>query len=477
MPLPRARLGGFGWTAASAFAFAALLLLVRMGWPPLESVDRSIADRFNRLVTDESPLLFVFKGITWLGSNGVLWSVIVGATVILAIRRLYRLALYTAVAGAGSLVLDPIIKALVGRLRPVVEHPVAYGTGSSFPSGHSLGSFVCYGAVLLVFLPAVPRRFRTWAVATAGVLVGLVGLSRLMLGVHYLSDVVGAWALGVVWLSVTAYAFEIARQSSGQPVTQPLAEGLEPEASDELTLTEPEPRATKGSPRATAAGVLVGWVLILGVIVGLGELVTKFGNGNVLGDRAVPAWLAARRTDTLTRWSDTISTLGATTAVVVVAVATCLVAVAVLRRWRPVVFMVAVMVGEVTLFLITSAVVRRPRPEVPQLDEHLPTFAFPSGHIAATACVYIGLAVLVIGHARGWWRWLFLAPAIVMPALVALSRLYRGEHHPTDVLGSLLFVALWLPLVYKLIRPNADREEADVRTASTEKRPEPAVVR
>jgi MFS family permease len=43
-----------------------------------------------------------------------------------------------------------------------------------------------------------------------------------------------------------------------------------------------------------------------------------------------------------------------------------------------------------------------------------------------------------------WWRWLFLVPAIAMPVLVALSRMYRGEHHPTDVLGSLILAALWL---------------------------------
>jgi undecaprenyl-diphosphatase len=66
------------------------------------------------------------------------------------------------------------------------------------------------------------------------------------------------------------------------------------------------------------------------------------------------------------------------------------------------------------------------------------------------------VAILVIGHARGWWRWLFLIPAIAMPALVAISRMYRGEHHPTDILGSLLFSALWLTAATVLIRPSSD---------------------
>ena len=63
-------------------------------------------------------------------------------------------AIYLLVTGAGVLTLDPVLKALVGRLRPVVAHPIAYGKGDSFPSGHAFGSIVCYGALFLVFLPA-----------------------------------------------------------------------------------------------------------------------------------------------------------------------------------------------------------------------------------------------------------------------------------------------------------------------------------
>ena len=144
------------------------------------------------------------KAVTWLGSNGVLWTVIGAATVILAIRRRWRLAVYLLVTGAGALVLDPILKSLVGRLRPVVAHPIAHGTGNSFPSGHSLGSIVCYGAMLLVFLPAARGRWRAVFITVIAALIALIGISRILLGVHYLSDVLGAWAVGITWLGVTA---------------------------------------------------------------------------------------------------------------------------------------------------------------------------------------------------------------------------------------------------------------------------------
>ena len=110
-------------------------------------------------------------------------------------------------------------KSLVGRLRPVVAHPIAHGTGNSFPSGHSLGSIVCYGAILLVFLPAARGRWRPAFVTVIAALIALIGISRILLGVHYLSDVVGAWAVGITWLGITALAFELTRSAAGQPVT------------------------------------------------------------------------------------------------------------------------------------------------------------------------------------------------------------------------------------------------------------------
>ena len=452
----RRRLAPLVVVTVAALVFAVLLILVRLQWAPLEAADHGAAADINSLIAGNATLVAVVKAITWLGSSGVLWTVIGAVTVILALRRRWRLAAYLLVTGAGALILDPILKSLVGRLRPAVAHPIAHGTGNSFPSGHSLGSIVCYGAILLVFLPAARGRWRPAFITVIVALIALIGISRILLGVHYLSDVVGAWAVGVTWLGVTAFAFELARSAAGQPVTEPVSEGLEPEARADL---KPAPESSPGSPvrryGRTAAAVVVAWVLILGIIVGLGELVTRYGHGNVLGDRTIPHWFAAHRTPGWTQWSEIFSTLGATQAILIAALATCVVFLAITRRWRPVVFVAALMFGELAMFLVAAAVVDRPRPDVTQLDQHLPTSAYPSGHEAATCCLYIAIAILVIGHARGWWRWLALVPAIAMPVLVALSRLYRGEHHPTDLLASLLFSALWLTAASVLIKPNS----------------------
>ena len=464
----------------AALVFAVLLVMVRLQWPPLESIDRGAASGINGLVAGDAPLVAAVKAVTWLGSSGVLWAVIGAAAIILALRKQWRLAAYLLITGAGALVLDPILKSLVGRLRPVVAHPIAHGTGNSFPSGHSLGSIVCYGAVLLVFLPAARGRWRTAFITVIVALVALIGISRILLGVHYLSDVVGAWAIGIAWLGVTAVAFELTRHAAGLPVTDPVTEGLEPEARADLRPAQPEPAEGKAHTRdrgRVAAGIGVAWVLILGIVVGLGELVTKAGNGNVLGDRTIPHWFAAHRTPGGDSWSLAFSTLGATQAILVVALATCVVFLAITRRWLPVVFIATVMSGELAAFLVAATVVKRPRPDVVHLDHALPTSSYPSGHVAATCCLYVAVAILVISCARGWWRWLFLIPAVVMPVGVAISRMYRGEHHPTDILGSLLFAALWLTAVTVLIKPRAPGAPRAGRRAGQPGSGEPAELR
>jgi undecaprenyl-diphosphatase len=445
----------------AAFLFALLLILVRLQWAPLESVDRRAAAALNSLVAGHAAVVSVVKTVTWLGSSGVLWTLTGTAAVVLAIRRRWRLAVYLLVAGAGVLTLDPVLKALVGRLRPVVAHPIAYGTGDSFPSGHALGSIVCYGALFLVFLPATRGQWRRLFTVVIVTLIVAIGASRLLLGVHYLSDVLGGWALGITWLGVTAFAFELFRQATGAPAAEPITEGLEPEARTDLLPAEPEmtmDRDRVGKYGRIAAGVVVVWLLIVGAITGIGKLImiSHNGNGDLLGDRTIPRWFLAHRTPTLNRWSLDVSNLGATQDILIVSVVACVVFLAVTRRWRPVIFIAVIMFGELGAFLIIEEIVKRPRPAVPHLDSGLPTSAFPSGHMAATTCLYVAIAILVIGHARGWWRYLFLIPAIVMPIAIATARMYRGEHHPTDILASVLFAALWLTAATMLIQPNED---------------------
>jgi undecaprenyl-diphosphatase len=448
---------------AGALLFGVLLVLVRLQWFPLESVDHGLAATLNRAVAGHRPLVLVLGFITRLGSHAILIWLVAIATVLLIVRRRYRLATFLVVSGIGSLVLDPALKAAVGRLRPVVAHPVATGGGDSFPSGHALGSVIVYGALLMVFVPALPGRARKPVIAAVAALVVAIGFTRLALGVHFLSDVLGAWALGIAWLGVTAYATEIWRIEEGLRPTKPLTEGLEPEAARDLKPTRPAVHTAVVQTRWALAGAVVAWVLVFGALYALGAPLARYhkGNGNILGDTTIPHWLAAHRTPLLDKLSFLGSEAGNTHAILAVGLIAGAVALAVIRQWRPVVFLLATMFGELTLFLASAALVDRERPDVPHLDGRLPTSSYPSGHVAATICLYTAIALLFVPRTRAWWRWLLVVAAVLMPLWVTVSRMYRGMHHPTDILGAVLLAAGWLTAMVYLVRPNCDLKEPD----------------
>ena len=111
------------------------------------------------------------------------------------------------------------------------------------------------------------------------------------------------------------------------------------------------------------------------------------------------------------------------------------------------------MAGEVLIFLLVTMLVDRDRPPVRHLDEAPPTSSFPSGHTAATIALWGSLAVLANERARSALvRNLFLVLAFVVPLLVASSRLYRGMHFLTDVLGGAVLGVLWLAATVRGIR-------------------------
>lgn len=144
-------------------------------------------------------------------------------------------------------------------------------------------------------------------------------------------------------------------------------------------------------------------------------------------------WFADRRTSAWT----TVSWVGshlAETATVVIAVAVVAVALVVTRHRELVVFLVAAITVEATTYLVTVQFIDRPRPEVPRLEALGQGASYPSGHTAAAVVLYGGLAL--IGSALGArlvLRRALLVLAVAAPLAVAMARMYRGMHHPLDV--------------------------------------------
>ncbi|WBB48549.1 phosphatase PAP2 family protein [Verrucosispora sp. WMMA2044] len=447
---------------AIGIGFGLLVLLVRLHLEPLTIVDRGVVRVLNEVVSPRPYLVNALDGTTQLGGRPVMHWLVGVAALLLLVRRRVRLAVYLLATTAGALLLDPSVKSLVGRLRPVVEAPVAIASGNSFPSGHALGSTVVYGALLLVFLPAV--RYRKLFTAAVALLVVAIGVTRVALGVHYLTDVLAGWLLGALWLSVTAYAFRLWRREAGHPVA-PLDDGLKPEADE---VVKPAPDSSRPIPHrwVKATEILTGWVFTFGILYVVGYLLKNRTEGTWLGrfDDGVVRWLQTLRTPTLDEVSWVWSNAGDIRAILAISLVFCSIALAVWRQWRPVVFVVLTMVGELTLFLCTAASVQRGRPPGPQLDSPMSTSSFPSGHIAATMCIWVAVAVLIMDRVSSRWRWFAVVLAVVVPAGVALSRMYRGMHHPTDLLGAAMLTALWVGLLWWVLRPNVRAAPADVRT-------------
>ncbi|MGC4766005.1 phosphatase PAP2 family protein [Micromonospora sp. DT46] len=454
-------LAGLAIVLGAGVGFGILLVLVRTRWSPLHDVDHGVAQWLNDLVAPHGPLVTVLNALTDLGGRAVIIWLVSVAVVGLLIRKQGRLAVFLIVTGVGALVLDPALKTLVDRLRPEVDVPIGTYAGDSFPSGHALGSMVAYGALLLVFLPAMSRRWRKPAIALVALVVFLIGLTRIALGVHFVSDVLGAWLLGAAWLGVTAYAFRLWRLERGRPVPA-LTEGLEPEAAHDVAPA-PDEAHLLPHPRAAVFELIVGWVLILGALYGFGMFVSYHAGGTFFAtlDTDVPRWFAEHRSPGRDDFSYWWSKVGDTHAILLISLVFCPIVLAVWRRWRPVLFVALTMFGELSLFLASAAAVDRPRPPVGNLDGPMPTSSFPSGHIAATLCVWVAIAVIVFPRTDRWWRWLFVALAVVMPTGVAISRMYRGMHHPTDFMGAIILTTLWIGLLYWVLRPNEDVHEGN----------------
>ena len=218
-----------------AVPFSYLLFeVIREG--PFTRFDETTANDLHRLVIERRALIPAVHGISFLGKP-LLLGVCIGIGALFAwLRGRRRLSLFLVVTAIGGGLVDSAVKILVNRPRPLVEEPLAHAFGKSFPSGHAMSSTVTYGALLLVFLPMVPKAWRWLAFTSTTLLILAIGVSRLLLGVHFVSDVIGGWALGLAWLCGCAALFNIWREERGAPKVD-LTDGLEPEAEGDLTTS------------------------------------------------------------------------------------------------------------------------------------------------------------------------------------------------------------------------------------------------
>jgi undecaprenyl-diphosphatase len=216
------RLGaGMVVTPVAAVAFMLLLLLVRAGWPPLRNLDAGAAEALNRIGTDHPELVKSAEVVSDVFDPNVFRVALTVIALVYLIRGERHHATWLVVTVFGGAALGFVLKEIVGRTRPELPDPVSTAPGMSFPSGHALGASIGCCLLLLIALRFLPRGGRVAAVIAAGLIVAAVGLARVVLGVHFVSDVLAGTTLGVGWVAVTTWAYVAWRRETGQPVERP----------------------------------------------------------------------------------------------------------------------------------------------------------------------------------------------------------------------------------------------------------------
>lgn len=162
--------------------------------------------------------LKVFQVITGIGSPGFV-SVLVAVMAIWCWRRRERvLAIGVVSICVGEALLDGVLKTVIHRNRPEFGAQFLHGQSFSFPSGHAFGSIVAYGLLaylLIAFYRPAPKP-RKLIYAGIAALILAIGVSRVYLGVHYPSDVIGGFAAGIAWLAICLTGIRLARERSSR---------------------------------------------------------------------------------------------------------------------------------------------------------------------------------------------------------------------------------------------------------------------
>jgi membrane-associated phospholipid phosphatase len=203
-------------------------------------------------------------------------------------------------------------------------------------------------------------------------------------------------------------------------------------------------------PSRALARMVVGGLVLAFALTCVGFLITHVltSSAGPDGEDRVNRWAVAHGSSAL----DSATHVGSYLAETVTCLVLLALAVPALRiwlgRWRESWAVFAAIVGELLVFLIVTALVDRSRPDVRHLDAAPPTSSFPSAHVGAAVAIYGCLALVVHREVRNRvLAWVVVVVGCALPVIVAVSRVYRGKHHPSDVVFGAVGGGLWLVVV------------------------------
>ena len=210
-PLVGILAAGFLIAAVTGAAFLSLAELMQAQSPLLERVDHAVWRSSQQFRSPGATTFFLV--FTTLGTGIGLGIMVLLIAIALVLRGHGQWAVFLVVTAVGGGLLNQGLKALFARTRPDMAAALWRSTSYAFPSGHAMGSFIVFGALVYLVMRAAPTwRVRSAAVALALCFTGVISLSRLYLGVHWFSDIAAGLTAGVVWLATTTAAYELHRR-------------------------------------------------------------------------------------------------------------------------------------------------------------------------------------------------------------------------------------------------------------------------
>ncbi|HMF15883.1 MAG TPA: phosphatase PAP2 family protein [Gemmataceae bacterium] len=219
--LPAESLDTFSWAPWLIAIGGSFLLFLALTWLVLtgeaQDFDRSCRDAMQAHAQSHTAVRHFFWLVTWVGGVVGLTLLATAGTLSMLVRKNYLLAAIWVLATAGGALVNLGVKHSVNNPRPETETrdaSVAWLTNPSYPSGHAMGSAIGVGMCLFVVLRFVKKkRARIRLASTLILLILLIGLSRIYLRAHWVTDVLGGFSLGACWLILCLAIYVWARRT------------------------------------------------------------------------------------------------------------------------------------------------------------------------------------------------------------------------------------------------------------------------
>jgi len=207
----RSRAAFFMTGTCAALALFLVLAFAIESEGAVVTFDRALASSLSMSMS--TPLLWLLSWFTYLGDRKFLTGISVLMTLFLLWRGDWRLALVCAVATGVGGALNWLLKHVFQRVRPEHDHGYASVAGWSFPSGHSSAAMAVYGMACYLLWRLAPPAWRLPGIALLAALIMAIGLSRILLQVHFASDVLAGFAVSLAWLALCVAAAQRLRPS------------------------------------------------------------------------------------------------------------------------------------------------------------------------------------------------------------------------------------------------------------------------